>query len=143
MRKRLLAATTIAMTFFFVSTFVHADVNRPVTKPTRENILEDALIDLMDTQMTQAAEKYYGVKQSKGVRFQCRRVVSIKKIDGPGSMMFEAKIEGMTFFGAHNPPNDIFTVTIRDDYHTNGWEMKSFKVRKLKSHEVYECRDPA
>ncbi|PGK51968.1 hypothetical protein CN918_29705 [Priestia megaterium] len=113
------------------------------TKATRENILEDAVIDLLDTQMTQAAEKYYGVKNSKGVRFDCRRVLSIKKLDHPGSMMFEATLEGMSYFGPHNPPSHIFTVTIRNDYHTSGWEMKSFKVRKLRPHEVYECRDAA
>jgi len=113
------------------------------TKATRENILEDAVIDLLDSQMTQAAEKYYGAKNSKGVRFDCQQVLSIKKLDHPGSMMFEAILEGMSYFGPHNSPSHIFKVTIRKDYQTNGWEMKSFKVRNLKPHEVYECRDPA
>ncbi|MEM5003985.1 DUF3888 domain-containing protein [Priestia megaterium] len=144
MKKRLWTLSII-MTFAFITlSAAPVGANLPTkTKATRENILEDAVIDLLDTQMTQAAEKYYGAKNSKGVRFDCRRVLSIKKLDHPGSMMFEATLEGMSYFGPHNPPSHIFTVTIRSDYHTNGWEMKSFKVRKLKPHEVYECRDPA
>ena len=142
MRKIIL---TILMTLILSNASIaHANRDLPTkTKATRENILEDAVIDLLDTQMTQAAEKYYGAKNSKGVRFDCRRVLSIKKLDHPGSMMFEATLEGMSYFGPHNPPSHIFTVTIRKDYHTNGWVMKSFKVRKLKPHEAHECRDPA
>lgn len=130
----------------FISTASLAYANRDLptkTKATRENILEDAVIDMLYPQMMKAAEKYYGVQNSKGIRFDCQKVLSIKKLDHPSSMMFEAKLEGRTFLGPHNPPNDIFTVIIKSDYQTNGWELKSFKVRKLKPQENYECRDPA
>jgi len=143
MKKCLLVVFIITITVFFATSFVYAEVNRPVTKPTRENILEDAVIDLLYPQMVQAAKKYYGADKGKEISFDCLRVLSIKKLDHPGSMMFEATIEGMSYSGPHNPPSHIFTVTIKKDYHTNGWEMKSFKVRKLKPNELFECRDPA
>ncbi|MCL9638433.1 DUF3888 domain-containing protein [Priestia sp. FSL W8-0524] len=142
MRKIIVSIFTLLLLSNASVTYANRDLPTN-TKATRENILEDTLIDLLYPQMIQAAEKYYGVKNSKGIRFDCQKVLSIRKLDHPGSMMFEARLEGRTYFGPHNPPNDVFTVTIKSDYHTNGWEMQSFKVRKLKPHEVYECRDPA
>lgn len=142
MRKIIVTIFTLLLLSNASVTYANRDLPTKI-KATRENILEDAVIDLLNTQMIQAAEKYYGVEKSKGIRFDCQRVLSIKKLDHPGSMMFEATLEGMTYTGPHNPPSHTFTVTIKKDYHTNGWELKSFKVKKLKSHEVYECRDPA
>ncbi|MQR86874.1 DUF3888 domain-containing protein [Bacillus megaterium] len=142
MRKIVITIFTLLLLSDASVTYAHRDLPTN-TKATRENILEDALIDLLYPQMIQAAEKYYGAEKSKAIRFDCQKVISIKKLDHPGSMMFQARLEGRTFSGPHNPPNDVFTVIIRSDYQTNGWEMKSFKVRKLKPHEKYECRDPA
>ncbi|MGW9103284.1 DUF3888 domain-containing protein [Priestia megaterium] len=142
MRKIIVTIFTLLLLSDASVTYANGDLPTN-TKATRENILEDALIDLLYPQMIQAAEKYYGIKNSKGIRFDCQKVLSIRKLDHAGSMMFEARLEGRTYSGPHNPPNDVFTVMIKRDYHTNGWEMQSFKVRKPKPHEVYECRDSA
>ena len=34
--------------------------NRPITQPTRENVLEDAVIDLLQPQLSKAIEDHYG-----------------------------------------------------------------------------------
>jgi len=143
MKKCILVLSIIVITNFFAASFVYAEVKRPVTNPTRENILEDAVIDLLYPQMVKAATRHYGAENSKGIRFDCLKIVSIKKLDHPGSMMFEATIEGMSYSGPHNPPSHIFKVTVIKNYHTNGWDIKSFKVRNLKSQETYQCREPA
>jgi len=111
------------------------------TKTTRENLLEDAVIDLLQPQMYEAVQDHYGT--TKEIGFMCLKVIDIKKLDHPGSWLFEAKLEGTTYTGPHNPL-DIFTVTVRNDYETVGWVMKKYKVKKFEPNKKYEkCREPA
>lgn len=107
----------------------------------REDVLEDAVIDLLQPQMYQAVQKKFGT--TREIAFQCLKVVDIKKVDHSGSWLFEATLEGMTYTGAHNPPNYIFTVTVIKDWKTEGkWVMKEYKVR-TRGKEIYNCRRPA
>ncbi|WP_273130119.1 DUF3888 domain-containing protein [Bacillus weihaiensis] len=110
------------------------------TKATRENLLEDAVIDLLQPQMYEAVQKHYGTTYQ--IAFQCLRVKDIKKLDHPGSWLFEATLEGMTYTGAHNPL-DIFTIKVKKDWEDLNWVLKEYKVRKFNSKENYECRSPA
>ncbi|MBM7648075.1 hypothetical protein JOC78_001015 [Bacillus ectoiniformans] len=125
-----------------LTTVVHANGNTSnSTKPTRENILEDATLDLLQPQITSAIEDYYGTTFNIG--FYCQKIISIKKLEHPGSMLIEAKLEGVTYKGAHNPI-DIFTITVKKDQSTEGkWVMQEYKVKKFRKNEKYECRDPA
>lgn len=116
--------------------------NFPTTvEPTRENILEDAVIDLLQPQMYDAVQKHYGTTYNKA--FQCLRVSDIKKLHHSGSWMFEVTLEGMTYSGPHNPPHDIFTVTVKKDWEDRNWILKEYKVRKLGPKEKYDCRHPS
>lgn len=139
MKKILLLV--IGMMFLIVAT-IHAQGNLPTNTPaTRENLLEDAVIDLLAPQMYLAVDKYYGTRRLIG--FQCQRVIEIKKLDHPGSWMFEVKLEGRTFTGMHNPL-DIFAVTVKKDETTEDkWVLQDYKVRKFDPNEKFQCRDPA
>ncbi|QGS68517.1 DUF3888 domain-containing protein [Oceanobacillus sp. 143] len=90
--------------FFFCFLFLlttTANANQPTkTEATRENLLEDAVIDLLQPQMYVAVKEFYGTTYDKA--FQCLKVVDIKKLHHPGSWMFEATLEGMTYSGAHS-----------------------------------------
>lgn len=121
---------------------IQAQENLPTNTPaTRENLLEDAVIDLLAPQMYSAVDKHYGTRRLIG--FQCEKVLEIKKLDHPGSRLFEAKLEGLTFTGVHKPL-DIFTVTVRKDETTEGkWALTDYKVRKFDPKEKFKCRDPA
>ena len=111
------------------------------TKATRENLLEDATIDLLQPQMYSAVDKHYGTRF--GIGFMCLKVNDIKKLEHPGSWYFEVELEGVTYTGPHTPM-DIFKVTVEKSDHTEGkWLMKDYKVRKFNPEEKYECRDPA
>lgn len=114
--------------------------NRPITQPTRENVLEDAVIDLLQPQLSKAIEDHYGTTFAIGTF--CERVIEIKKLEHPGSWMFEAKMEFVTFTGSHKF-KDIFTVTLRQDWETEGWVMQKYDVRKYDYNEKYACRRPA
>jgi hypothetical protein len=111
------------------------------TKATRENLLEDATIELLQPQMYTAVDKHYGTRYE--IAFMCLKVNDIKKLEHPGSWYFEVELEGVTYTGAHTPL-DIFKVTVEKSVHTEGkWVMKDYKVRKFSPKEKYECRDPA
>lgn len=120
------------------STIIYA--NLPITKATRENVLEDAVIDLLQPQLGKAIEDHYGTTFAIGTF--CERVINIKKLDHPGSWLFETKLEFVTFTGAHDF-KDIFTVTLKKDWETEGWTMQKYDVRKFEPSEKYECRRPA
>lgn len=131
----------VPITMLILIMNIQAQENLPTSTPaTRENILEDAVIDLLQPQMYSAVEKHYGTTNEIG--FMCLRVIEIKKLD-PGSWLFEVKLEGLTYIGAHNPL-DIFTVTVKKDESTLGkWSLQDYKVRKFDSNEKSECRIPA
>ncbi|MCA1321501.1 DUF3888 domain-containing protein [Bacillus tianshenii] len=133
------------LAFLILCTFIittSAYANLPTeTEATRENLLEDAVIDLLQSQMYEAVQKHYGTTYDKA--FQCLRVIEIKKLHHPGSWMFEATLEGMTYSGAHGPPHDIFTVIVKKDWEGKGWLLKEYKVKKYVPNKNYECRDPA
>jgi len=135
MKKILVLIFIILMT---TSTIIYA--NLPITKATRENVLEDAVIDLLQPQLGKAIEDHYGTTFAIGTF--CERVINIKKLDHPGSWLFETKLEFVTFTGAHDF-KDIFTVTLKKDWETEGWTMQKYDVRKFEPNENYECRRPA
>jgi hypothetical protein len=122
-----------------VPTTTYAYLPTP-TEATRENLLEDAVIDLLHQQIGEAIEDYYGTTYNIGTF--CERVIYIKKLSHPGSWLFEAKLEFVTFEGAHDF-KDIFTVTLKKDYDTeNKWVLQKYDVRQYEPNE-YECRSPA
>ncbi|EWG08559.1 DUF3888 domain-containing protein [Cytobacillus firmus] len=107
----------------------------------RENILEDAVIDLLTQPMYAAVKDYYGTTYKIGSF--CEKVKEVKKLRHSGSWCFEVKIEFVIFTGAHNFL-DIFTVTLKKDWGTEGkWIMQEYNVRKYDPNEKYECRSPA
>jgi len=105
---------------------------------TREKLLEDAVIDLLQPLTGKAIEDYYGNTYNIGTH--CEKILEIKKLDHPGSRLFEAKIEFTTFTGAHNSL-DTFTVTVKKDWGDLDWILKDYKVKKADLFN--ECRSPA
>ncbi len=87
--------------------------------------------------MSQALDKQFGPNHELGL--QCQKILEIKKVD-PGSFYFEVTMEGMTFKGAHNPPNDILTVTMSNYNDTGKWVIKEYSIKEIP--ENYVCRKP-
>ena len=131
----------VPLTMLILIMNIQAQENLPTNTPTtRENILEDAVIDLLQPQMYSAVEKQYGTTNEIG--FMCLRVVEIKKQD-PGFWLFEVKLEGLTYTGVHYLL-DTFTVTVKKDESTLGkWSLQDYKVRNFDLNEKSECRIPA
>ncbi|WP_246938981.1 DUF3888 domain-containing protein [Bacillus pinisoli] len=138
MKKIYLILTFVILTILSTTTYANLPTK---TETTRENLLEDAVIDLLAKPMLAAVDDYYGTTFEIGSF--CERVIEIKKLHHPGSWLFETKIEFVTFTGPHNFM-DIFTVTLKKDWETEGeWVMQKYNVRKYDPKEKYECRSPA
>lgn len=105
--KRLLVILIIAV-LMNTTTTTYATLTSSESK--RENLLEDAVIDLLTQPMFAAVDDYYGT--TFNIDSFCERVIEVKKLRHSGSRYFEVKIEFVTFTGAHNFL-DIFTVTLK------------------------------
>ena len=107
------------------------------TVNTNEIQLRDDLIFILLYPLIQEElKKQYGeIKQN-----DCANITQIKK-SRQGSYMFEVTVQVITFEGAHNPPNDLVTITFTNsDY--QGWQVIEFKSKRLKKNEKHECKQP-
>lgn len=132
---------TFIIFVILTTTSAIAFANLPTnTKATRENLLEDAVIDLLRPQIGKVIENNYGTTFEIGTF--CERIIDIKKLHHPGSWLFQTKLEFTTFTGAHNSL-DVFTVTLKKDWDSNDWIIKEYKVRKFDPEKNNQCRSPA
>jgi hypothetical protein len=73
---------------FYLMMTTNSDANyAKETEATRENLLEDAVLDLLHPLMGKAMKDYYGTTYNMGTH--CERVLNIKKLDHPGSWLFD------------------------------------------------------
>lgn len=87
----------------------------------RDDLIAYLLFPLIEKQL----EKHYGeLKQ-----FYNAEVLKVKKLE-PGSYDFEVTVQVTTFEGAHNPPNDLVTITF-SNYHSLSWQVIDFKSRRI------------
>jgi PIN domain nuclease of toxin-antitoxin system len=65
-----------------------------------------------------------------------------QKLDGAWHLFisFDVTVQVTTFEGAHNPPNDLVTITF-SNHHSSDWRTVDFKSRRLKPNEE-QCRHP-
>jgi hypothetical protein len=92
---------------------------------SRDKLLEETLIKQYLTPLGETVSD----------QFSCERIMDIKRIDG-SNREHEVKIEVVTHQGPHNPPNDLVTVTLRDDH--NG--IRVTDVRRIKNIPTEEVR---
>ena len=89
-------------------------------KESREQLLESAL-----------SNRYYSViRQVTEDQYECASVIDIKRLGKKDEFVprYEVKLQFLTFQGAHNPPNDKVTLTLKIIYH-----VKIKKVEREKN----------
>jgi len=87
---------------------------------------DDLILDLMFPLIYKELEKRYGEPK----QYEDEKILEIKKRDG----YFDITVQVTTFEGAHNPPNDLVTITF-SNYHSTSWRAIDFKSKRLKSNE--------
>jgi hypothetical protein len=97
-------------------------------KESQEQLLESALLN-----------RYYPLlRQTADSQFQCESIIAIKRLGEENEFkpQFEVRVQLVTFRGAHNPPHDIVTVTIKDTLTA----LKIINVERLQNVSPEEAR---
>ncbi|MBO0589453.1 DUF3888 domain-containing protein [Sporosarcina sp. E16_8] len=81
----------------------------------------------------QELEKQYGeITQN-----ECGKIIKVEKLP-VGTHMFNVTVQVSTFEGAHDPPNDLVTITFSNEK-TLEWHAIDFKRKRLKPNEITNC----
>ncbi|WP_226530734.1 DUF3888 domain-containing protein [Metabacillus niabensis] len=88
---------------------------------------EDLIFIFLYPSIQQELKKQYGeLKQN-----YCGNITQIKKLS-QGSYLFNVTVQVTTFEGAHNPPNDLVTITFSNE-NTIEWQAIDFKKKKVRA----------
>ena len=127
MKKSLL----ILITFLTLFSPVQAE-----TETVTENdiqLRDDVIFIMLYPLIQQELEKQYGeIKQN-----ECGKIIKIEKLP-VATYMFNVTVQVRTFEGAHDPPNDLVTITFSNEK-TLEWHAIDFKRKRLKPNEILKC----
>lgn len=131
MKKTLLILITFFI--FFCTSLAQAET---LTKKDEIRLREDLIFIMLYPSIQQELKKQYG----EGKQIMCEKIIEIKKLP-IGSYLFNVTVQVTTFEGAHNPPNDLVTITFSNEK-TIEWQTIDFKRKKLKPNEITNCTHP-
>lgn len=89
-------------------------------------VRDDLILYLMIPLIIKELDKNYG----EPTQYEDAKILKIKKRDG----YFDVTVQVTTFEGAHNPPNDLVSITFTN-YHSPNWRAIDFKSKRLTSNE--------
>ncbi|MDP5275423.1 hypothetical protein [Chengkuizengella axinellae] len=100
-----------------------------------EMVLEDVIYTMLIPLENKAKIDYFGnIKQSTFCKF-----VEVKRKPNLG-YSYEMTYQFITFEGAHNSPNHLFTLIV-ENVELTDWVIKDVKVKKINGEKVI-CRKP-
>lgn len=123
---------------FILITFLTLFSNFPVqAKTIAKNddiqLRDDLILIMLYPSIQQELKKQYG----EGKQTMCDKIIQIKKLP-TGSYLFNVTVQVTTFEGAHNPPNDLVTITFSNEKSIE-WQAIDFKRKRLKTNEITKC----
>lgn len=134
MRSSMKKLTLIIIAFLLFVPFV------PVKAETETNndiqLRDDLIFFMLYPSIQQELKKQYG----EGKQIMCEKIIQIKKLP-IGSYLFNVTVQVTTFEGAHNPPNDLVTITFSNEK-TLDWQAIDFKRKRLNPNEITKCTHP-
>lgn len=113
--------------------FSYSPVQAETVTKNDVQLRDDLIYILLVPLIYKVIEKQYG----KPKQFYCGNLIQIKKLE-QGSYYFDVTVQVTTFEGAHNPPNDLVTITF-SNYRSPDWRTIDFKNKRLKPNEE-QCR---
>ncbi|WP_052427490.1 DUF3888 domain-containing protein [Neobacillus niacini] len=113
----------------FLTLFSYSPVQAETVTNNDVQLRDDLIYILLTPLINKEIEKHYG----KPKQFYNKKILQIKKLE-QGSYYFDVTVQVTTFEGAHNPPNDLVTITF-SNHRYPGWRAIDFKSRRLKPNE--------
>ncbi|MEH6947690.1 DUF3888 domain-containing protein [Bacillus sp. JJ634] len=117
----------------FLTLFSYSPVQAETVTKSDVQLRDDLIYILLVPLIYKEIEKQYGTPK----QFYCGNIIQIKKLE-QGSYYFDVTVQVTTFEGAHNPPNDLVTITF-SNHRSPNWQAVDFKSRRLKPNEE-QCR---
>lgn len=94
---------------------------------------DDVIFIMLYPLIQQELEKQYGeIKQN-----ECAKIIKIERLP-IGTYIFNVTVQLITFEGAHDPPNDLVTITFSNEKSLE-WHVIDFKRKRLKPNEIPKC----
>ncbi|WP_409275981.1 DUF3888 domain-containing protein [Neobacillus sp. SCS-31] len=128
MKKSLLILITC------LTLFSYSPVKAETVTKNDIQLRDDLIFILIYPSIQQELKKQYGeIKQN-----ECAEIIQIKRLPN-GTYLFNVTVQVRTFEGAHNPPNDLVTITFSNEKSLE-WQAIDFKRKRLKPNEITKCR---
>ncbi|WP_059170434.1 DUF3888 domain-containing protein [Bacillus sp. FJAT-27445] len=113
--------------------FSYSPVKAKTVTKNDIQLRDDLIFIMLYPSIQQELEKQYGeIKQN-----ECGEIIQIKRLP-IGTYLFSVTVQVRTFEGAHNPPNDLVTITFSNEKSLE-WQPIDFKRRRLKPNEIIKC----
>lgn len=125
MKKRLLILITF-LAFF-------SPVQAEAVTENDVQLRDDVISTLLYPSIQKELEKQYG----KAPQTECDKITQIKRLP-VGTYIFNVTVQMITFEGAHDPPNDLVTITFSNKKSLD-WQAINFKRKRLKPNEITKC----
>ncbi|KAB2328199.1 DUF3888 domain-containing protein [Cytobacillus depressus] len=116
--------------------FSYSPVKAETVTKNDVQLRDDLIFIMLYPSIQQELEKQYGeIKQN-----ECGEIIQIKRLP-IGTYLFNVTVQVRTFEGAHDPPNDLVTITFSNEKSLE-WQAIDFKRIRLKPNEITKCRHP-
>lgn len=122
--------------FACLTLFSYSPVKAKAATKNDVQLRDDLIFIMLYPSIQLEMKKQYGeIKQN-----ECGEIIQIKKLP-IGTYLFNVTVQVRTFEGAHNPPNDLVTITFSNEK-SQKWQAIDFKSRRLKPNEITNCMHP-
>jgi hypothetical protein len=122
--------------FAFLTLFCFSPVKAETITKNDVQLRDELILNLLFPLIYKEIEKHFGEPK----QYCCQQILQIKKLE-QGSFFFDVTVQVTTFEGAHNPPNDLVTITITNSGY-KPWRAIHFKSKRLKPNEMDKCKHP-
>lgn len=113
--------------------FSYSPVKAKTVTKNDIQLRDDVIFIMLYPLIQKELEKQYGeIKQN-----ECSKITQIKKLP-IGTYLFNVTVQLITFEGAHDPPNDLVTITFSNEKSLE-WHAIDFKRKRLKPNEIPKC----
>ena len=113
--------------------FSYSPVQAKTVTENDIRLRDDLILNLLYPSIQKELEKQYG----EGKQFECQKIIQIKRLP-VGTYLFNVTVQLITFEDAHDPPNDLVTITFNNETSLD-WHVIDFKRKRLKPNEIPKC----
>ncbi|PLR75464.1 hypothetical protein CU633_21115 [Bacillus sp. V3-13] len=124
---------SLLILIIFLTLFSYSPVKAETVTKNDVQLRDDLIFIMLYPSIQQELKKQYGeIKQN-----YCGKIIEIKKLP-QGNYSFNVTVQVITFEGAHDPPNDLVTITFSNEKSIE-WQAIDFKSKRLNPTEITNC----